>query len=151
MLADVAEMFAPQALSKNLELINITRTGVPNRIIGDAERIRQILINLVNNAVKFTDQGTITIESSLVRSKSGLAHLRFRVADTGVGIPAEAMETLFQAFTQADTSTTRNFGGTGLGLTISRQLVELMNGRINVASKPGKGTVFQVDLALPIG
>ncbi len=151
MLADVAEMFAPQALSKNLELINITRTGVPNRIIGDAERIRQILINLVNNAVKFTDQGTITIESSLVRSKSGLAHLRFRVADTGVGIPAEAMETLFQAFTQADTSTTRKFGGTGLGLTISRQLVELMNGRINVASKPGKGTVFQVDLALPIG
>ena len=151
MLADVAEMFAPQALSKNLELINVTRAGVPNRVVGDSERIRQILINLVNNAVKFTEKGTITIESSLIRSKSGLAHLRFRIADTGVGIPDKAMKNLFQAFTQADTSTTRKFGGTGLGLTISRQLVELMNGHINVASKPGKGTVFQVDLALPIG
>ncbi len=151
MLSDVAEMFAPQALSKNLELINATRTGLPNRVIGDSERLRQILINLVNNAVKFTEEGTITLDSSMVKSKSGIAHLRFKVADTGVGIPDAAMKTLFQAFTQADTSTTRKFGGTGLGLTISRQLVELMNGRINVASKPGKGTVFQVDIPLPIG
>ena len=151
LLADVAEMFAPQALSKNLELINLTRIGVPNRVIGDSERIRQILINLVNNAVKFTEQGTITIESSLVNSKSGLAQLRFKVTDTGIGIPEAAMETLFQAFTQADTSTTRKFGGTGLGLTICRQLIELMKGRINVTSEAGKGTVFQIDLTLPIG
>jgi len=151
MLADVAEMFAPQALSKNLELINVMRAGVPNRVVGDSERIRQILTNLVNNAVKFTEKGTITIESSLVKEKSGLAHLRFRVTDTGVGIPENAINSLFQAFTQADTSTTRKFGGTGLGLTICRQLVELMNGHINVASKPGKGTIFQIDLALPVG
>lgn len=150
-LGDVADMFAPQAASKKLEIINALSPDVPTRVLGDGERIRQVLVNLLNNAVKFTDEGSISLESHLKASLNGAVQLQFVVRDTGCGIPQAAVDTLFEAFTQADVSTTRQYGGTGLGLTICRQLVELMRGHIRVESEEGVGTSFIVDLVLPLG
>ncbi|MDW8157704.1 MAG: PAS domain S-box protein [Bacteroidia bacterium] len=142
---DIFDLFAPQTLSKNIELVQVIHPNIPRYIEADPVRLRQVLVNLLNNAIKFTSQGAIilTVEKSETPN-----HLLFCVCDTGIGIEPEAIEKIFKAFTQADYSTTRKYGGTGLGLTISKHLVELMGGTIEVKSKPQRGSCFYVNLPL---
>ncbi len=128
---------------KSLDLNVEVAPDVPDALIGDEIRLRQVLLNLLNNAVKFTDGGSISIRVRLDRRQGHTARLDFLVCDTGVGIPADKLDLIFEAFRQADGSNTRRYGGTGLGLTISSRLVALMNGQISVESKPGKGSVFR--------
>jgi signal transduction histidine kinase/ActR/RegA family two-component response regulator len=128
---------------KSLDLNVEVAPDVPDALIGDEIRLRQVLLNLLNNAVKFTDGGSIDISVRLDRRQSQTARLEFSVRDTGVGIPAGKLDLIFEAFRQADGSNTRRYGGTGLGLTISSRLVALMNGQISVESEPGKGSVFR--------
>jgi two-component system, sensor histidine kinase and response regulator len=150
---DVAELFAERAHSKGLELISYIEPEVLEGVNGDPSRIRQVLGNLVGNAIKFTGQGHVLINVSLEAhpdskqsDESGSTWVRFDVHDTGIGISDEAMPRLFQAFSQADNSTTRKYGGTGLGLAISKQLVELMGGKIEVETCLGQGTTFSFKL-----
>ncbi|MCB9917356.1 MAG: response regulator [Planctomycetes bacterium] len=150
------------AESKGIDLAAIVSSEVPGLVVGDPTRVRQVLMNLLNNAVKFTEHGRIVVRVSLpFRKESGESVLRFEVRDTGIGIPADRKDTLFQVFEQADSTTTRRFGGTGLGLAISRELSHLMGGDIGVDSEFGVGSCFwftvQVDpsrepctLALPV-
>jgi len=147
---DVLGMFAGQASLKNLELTCLTDDDVPRYLHGDPGRLRQILINLVGNAVKFTEHGEVRIRLQLADVDEQRVRLRCCVEDTGVGIAAEAQRRLFQSFSQADASTTRKYGGTGLGLAISKRLVELMDGAIGVESTLGQGSTFwfEVDLGL---
>lgn len=140
--AGVAAIMAIQIEDKGLELHFSQGPGVPGHLIGDPLRLRQVLTNLASNAMKFTERGDIIIHTSCVSMADGRALLRFAVRDSGIGISEEQMGRLFQAFSQADDSTTRKFGGTGLGLAISRQLVELMEGRIWAESEPAKGSTF---------
>ena len=143
LVEDVAEMFAQRAASKGLELFNHRAPDVPQKVVGDPDRLRQVMINLVNNALKFTEQGEVVIRCGLVGlNDDGSASLRFEVTDTGIGIPEERRHRLFRAFSQVDASTTRRFGGTGLGLAICKQLVELMGGEIGVESAVGRGSTF---------
>lgn len=130
------------ARNKKIELVRQTDDGIPPTLIGDPVRIRQILVNLINNAIKFTFQGQITTRVELVDVVEGVCQLKFSVKDQGVGIAQDKLETIFEAFTQADASTTRRFGGTGLGLAISKRLVEMMGGRIWVESEEFKGSTF---------
>ncbi len=137
-----------KALNKSLK-INVEWGELPsNTFIGDPTRLKQVLINLMANAIKFTEEGTITLKIEFTENKELGKIVRFSVVDTGIGIKKEKLEDVFKAFDQADTSTTRKFGGTGLGLTISKQLVELMGGEMNVKSEEGVGTTFNVDLPL---
>ena len=138
----VAAIMAIQIEDKGLELHFSQGPDVPGHLIGDPLRLRQVLTNLASNAMKFTERGDIIIHTSCVSMSDGRALLRFAVRDSGIGISEEQMGRLFQAFSQADDSTTRKFGGTGLGLAISRQLVELMEGRIWAESEPAKGSTF---------
>jgi PAS domain S-box-containing protein len=131
-----------QAQAKRIRVDSTIDAGVPTRLRGDAGRLRQVLVNLLNNAIKFTAQGKITLQTSVDRQSDELAVLRFRVSDTGIGIPPEVQERLFQAFSQADASTTRKYGGTGLGLAICKQLVAKMDGNIGVESSLGHGSTF---------
>jgi signal transduction histidine kinase/CheY-like chemotaxis protein len=133
---------ALRAHQKGLELLADIRPEVPDRLVGDPARLRQVLINLLGNAIKFTERGEIVLRVEVDEPGEQATLLRFSVADTGVGIPADKIESIFEAFTQADNSTTRRYGGTGLGLTISRKLVEMMGGRIGVESAEGRGTTF---------
>ena len=149
-LSDVVDMFAVQAASKNLELIGNIKTDIPTFVIGDPERLRQVMINILGNATKFTEAGTVAVSATCLESTNENARIEVKVEDTGCGMDEETLENLFNSFTQADASTTRKYGGTGLGLTISRQLVELMNGAITVTSEVGKGSVFSLVFDFPL-
>ena len=143
-VAEAAELMASLAHEKDLELTYAIEEGVPANCVGDMSRLRQILLNLLSNAIKFTEEGEVVI-SVWVEANPNADHqqqVHFKVADTGIGIPADRQNGMFDPFTQADSSTTRVYGGTGLGLTICRQLTELMGGRISVESTEGKGTEF---------
>ncbi len=139
---DVGAIMAFQAAAKNLELIVNVRPEVPERVLGDPQRIRQCLINLLGNAIKFTRKGEIVTEVSVIGERDSRPLVRFEVRDTGMGIAPETLKTLFQPFVQADSSTTRHFGGTGLGLSIVRRLVEMMGGEVGVRSAVGMGSTF---------
>jgi PAS domain S-box-containing protein len=149
-LETVAELMAPRAGEKGLELTCLVEPGTPTRVAGDPERLRQVLVNLVGNAVKFTASGNVDVRAMQIGAEGGVPQIRFSVSDTGEGIPKERQAAIFESFTQADGSTTRRFGGTGLGLTISRKLVGLMNGSLGVESEPGRGSRFCFTLPLPI-
>ena len=139
---EVADLVAIKAHEKGLEYVAMIRPEVPSLLRGDPGRLRQILINLVGNATKFAEKGEVVIRVSLEDEDTTHATIRFSVSDTGIGIPQDRMDRLFKSFSQVDASTTRKFGGTGLGLTISKQLAEMMGGQIGVESKEGKGSEF---------
>lgn len=147
-LEEVADLFAPTAHAKGLELAVLMPPEVPRYLRGDASRLRQILNNLVSNAIKFTHQGEVVIQAEVLQETATHVHLRLSVRDTGIGIPAAAQSKLFQPFSQVDASTTRKYGGTGLGLAICKQLTELMEGTISVHSQEGQGSTFSVELTL---
>jgi PAS domain S-box-containing protein len=141
-LAETMKPLAVRAAQKGLELACDLGRDVPDRLVGDGGRIRQVLVNLIGNAIKFTEKGEVVLEVRNVSETPGEALLRLAVRDTGIGIPAHKQQVIFDSFSQADGSTTRKYGGTGLGLAISSQLVELMGGLIGVESREGEGSVF---------
>jgi two-component system sensor kinase len=141
-VGDALQVRAPDAAKKGIELVHRVADDVPRRLVGDPGRLRQIVLNLIGNAVKFTHQGEIVVEAKCERRMGDKVRLRISVRDTGIGIPADKQSCIFESFRQADSSTTRQYGGTGLGLAISAQLVELMGGRIWVESEPGIGSTF---------
>jgi two-component system sensor histidine kinase/response regulator len=143
---DVGMAMAVHAAAKELELIVNVDPGVPDRVLGDPTRLRQMLTNLISNAIKFTQQGEVVVEVFPLALQNGRALLSFEVRDTGIGMPEEVMARLFEPFVQADDSSTRNYGGMGLGLAIVRRLVNLMGGKIDVSSRPGGGSVFTFSL-----
>ncbi len=139
---EAVELLAVKAQEKDLELTYLIEPGLPEHLRGDSGRLRQILLNLAGNAIKFTPRGEVSIRLSVASRTGDRTTLRFEVRDTGIGIAPEHLDRLFRAFTQVDSSTTRQYGGTGLGLAISKQLVELMGGQIGVTSDPGRGSTF---------
>ncbi len=141
-LEDTSDLLALRAQQKELEFICHIDPEVPSLLIGDPGRLRQMVINLTSNAIKFTDKGEVSIHVSLEKESGSEIFLRFRIKDTGIGIPKHLQASLFSPFTQADSSTTRKFGGTGLGLSISKQLAEMMGGSIGVESENTKGATF---------
>ncbi|MFH1679272.1 MAG: response regulator [Candidatus Eisenbacteria bacterium] len=141
-LDELMDMMALKAHSKGLEITSFIERDVPVRLKGDPGRLRQVLINLTGNAVKFTDRGEVSICVQKEREEDSRVHLRILVRDTGIGIPAGRLENIFDSFSQVDASTTRKYGGTGLGLAISKQLTDLMGGTIGVESEVGKGSTF---------
>ncbi|MGH9402143.1 MAG: ATP-binding protein [Terriglobia bacterium] len=143
-LSETLKPLELQARAKGLELACEVRPGVPEVVAGDPSRLRQILINLVGNAIKFTEQGQVAVRAEVERKDQDHCLLHFVVEDTGIGIPADKQKIIFEAFSQADGSATRKYGGTGLGLTISSRLVEMMQGRIWVESELGRGSRFHV-------
>ena len=147
-IEDALELLAEQAQSKGLELIGLVDAAVPVGVLGDPGRLRQILVNLVGNAIKFTSTGEVFLH---VTREAGEQTdlLRFAVKDTGIGIPETVQARLFQAFTQADSSTTRRYGGTGLGLVICQRLVRQMQGQMGIESRPGQGSTFWFTAQLP--
>lgn len=151
MIENIVEIMGPNAQSKEIDLLYFYPPELPKKFMGDPTRIRQILMNLVSNAIKFTHQGNVFIHISrqpAANSDSRIANLRFKVKDSGIGISAEKQTGIFQSFVQGDDSTTRKYGGTGLGLAITKGLVCAMNGTISLHSRPGKGSTFIVHLPL---
>ena len=142
LLEKMTEMLAGRAREKGLALVCEIAPNVPTDLVGDPTRLRQVLINLIGNAIKFTESGEVSLRVTADEDSSVPAALRFTISDTGIGIPHEKLDRVFERFTQADSSTTRRFGGSGLGLTISKRLVDLMGGRIWVESVVEKGSVF---------
>ena len=142
LVGKVVEMVSPSALERGLKLVCDVSSDVPTTVLGDPTRLQQVLLNLVGNAIKFTEVGTVTLRVTNDASTAVPTALCFAVSDTGIGIPSEKMARVFERFTQADSSTTRRFGGSGLGLTISKRLVELMGGRIWAESNTGMGSLF---------
>ena len=147
---DIVRPLAPRAHQKGLELAYHVAPDVPTTLAGDPARVRQIVTNLLSNAVKFTDRGEVVLHGQLESREKSHAVIHLTVSDTGIGIAPEKQQTIFEAFTQADTSTTRRFGGTGLGLAIASQLVALMKGRIWLQSQPGAGTTVHVTLPFEV-
>jgi PAS domain S-box-containing protein len=145
-LEGTLDLLAARAAEKRIDLLYEIRDGTPSVVRSDPTRLRQILVNLLSNAVKFTSSGEVLLAVHAQNAADGSLELVFSVTDTGIGIPEEAMNRLFQSFTQVDASTTRRFGGTGLGLVISRRLAELLGGRMWVQSMPGKGSVFSFSI-----
>jgi two-component system sensor histidine kinase/response regulator len=138
----LADLCVIKAQDKGLEMLFDVGTDVPTALVGDSLRLGQVILNLVNNAIKFTEKGEITLGIHKIADEPGGVRLRFDITDTGIGLTGEQCGRLFSAFSQADASTTRKYGGTGLGLTISKRLVELMGGEIGIDSEPGKGSTF---------
>src|SRR5690606_34623354 len=151
LLEGTLSMFAQPAEKKGLELIADLPADVRRSLRGDPFRLRQVVGNLVNNAIKFTEHGEVVVRARLVEDGADDCRLRISIEDTGIGIPAHAQQKIFEQFSQLDGSTTRQYGGTGLGLAICRRLVGLMGGQIGVDSTPGAGACFHVDLKLPKG
>ncbi len=141
-IEEITEILAPSAYFKGIELASFIHPNVPKCLRGDVSRLRQVLLNLTNNAIKFTSKGEVTIEVTLQSESMSDAVLKFAIIDTGIGIPLSAQAKLFQPFTQVDASTTRQYGGTGLGLAICKQIVELMGGEIHLESQENKGSTF---------
>jgi len=148
LVEDVGAMFAHAAEARQIELVCAVARDFPVALRGDAVRIRQIVTNIISNAIKFTSAGEVVVTVRLLDESDSHAHFRIAVRDTGIGIAPEAQAQVFQAFTQADGSTTRQYGGTGLGLAIVRRLLDKMGGRIDLISAPGKGSTFGVELTL---
>jgi signal transduction histidine kinase/DNA-binding response OmpR family regulator len=145
----ICELLAPRAGPKGVEISSFVDPAIPQRLTGDAGRLRQVLLNLAGNAVKFTETGGVALEAELIPGEGEGALVRFTVADTGIGIPEEARGALFREFSQVDGSTTRRYGGTGLGLAISHRIVEAMGGEIGFESAPGQGSAFW--FSVPLG
>jgi PAS domain S-box-containing protein len=149
-IGDAVKSLALRSHDKGLELALDVSRNVPDWLLGDVGRLRQIVINLVGNAIKFTREGEVVVEAKLLAQQNHHAELQFCVADTGIGIPPDKLNKVFEAFEQADASTTRNYGGTGLGLAIVRRLVDLMHGKTWVESKVGKGSRFYFTVSLEL-
>jgi PAS domain S-box-containing protein len=150
LLRNTMKSFAVRAHQKKLTLLLNVAPDVPHRVLGDPGRLRQVIVNLVGNAIKFTESGEIEVAVQRVdNAREKHANLRFKVSDTGIGIPRDKFKTIFKSFSQADTTTTRKYGGTGLGLTISAQLIGLMGGEIGLESELGKGSSFHFILDMP--
>ena len=147
-MEEAADIVAVRADGKMLQFSCVIDPDIPSLLRGDPGRLRQVLINLANNAIKFTEQGEVVVGASLQTEDDTHAILRFSVSDTGIGIEADRLDRLFRSFSQVDASTTRKYGGTGLGLAICRQLVELMGGQIGVESEPGRGSTFWFTVAI---
>jgi len=148
---DVADLLAASAHKKGLELAVLFEPDVPSTVAGDPGRLRQVLLNLLGNAIKFTPKGDVAVRVRRAPAPGERMLVRFEVTDTGIGISPEERERIFEQFSQADSSTTRRFGGTGLGLAISRRLAELMGGEVGVESEPGKGSTFWFTASLGVG
>jgi PAS domain S-box-containing protein len=142
---EALDIIAPRAAEKSLELGGLVGEGVPPAIAGDAARLRQVLLNLLSNAVKFTERGEVVVDLAAEPARAGWHRVRLTVRDTGIGIPPDRMDSLFESFSQVDASTTRRYGGTGLGLAISKRLVELMGGRLWAESEEGEGSAFHIE------
>src|SRR5216117_2222424 len=145
-----ATLLAVRAREKHLELTVDVPPEVPQMVRGDPTRVRQVLMNLIGNAIKFTEEGEVDVSAVVIQCGAADASVHFRVRDTGIGIPPEQLGTIFQEFTQADASMTRRYGGTGLGLAISRRLVALMGGELAVTSEVGRGSEFSFALTFPL-
>ncbi|MFN8672494.1 MAG: response regulator [Candidatus Sericytochromatia bacterium] len=145
-IEDVIDLLSTKANEKNIELLYLIESNIPNFIMGDVTRLRQILVNLINNAIKFTSKGEVYLYVSINYKEFDVLNLNFSVKDTGIGMSENTVNRLFTPFTQADSSTARRYGGTGLGLAISKKLVELMDGSINVTSQEGKGSEFYFNI-----
>lgn len=150
-IEQVMDVFAKKAAELEIDLVYQIDHKIPVQIIGDSLRLRQILINLVSNAIKFTHHGEVFVKVNLTKTTDDAIELTFAVRDTGIGIPEEKLSRLFKAFSQVDSSTTRKYGGTGLGLVISERLIELMGGSIDVESKVGEGTTFSFNIVTKPG
>jgi signal transduction histidine kinase/CheY-like chemotaxis protein len=149
-LEEVCELLAPQAHDRNLELVCDIDAAVPQRCSGDPIRLRQVVVNLLGNAIKYTEQGHIIVRAAVIRQDSSKAQLQIEVEDTGLGVPEEQLEAIFEPFTQGDSFETRKHGGTGLGLAITRELVTLLGGEVGAISKLGAGSTFWVKLPLAL-
>ena len=147
---EIAELLSAEAAAKHLRMERQYAAGAPTRFIGDVVRIRQVMTNLVGNAIKFTHEGRISIRVSCLEQTEQQASMYLAVQDTGIGIAPEKIHLIFERFTQVESQTSRRYGGTGLGLTIVKQLVEVMGGQVGVDSRPGEGSLFWVKLPLPI-
>ncbi|GKS66192.1 hypothetical protein YTPLAS72_34960 [Nitrospira sp.] len=145
----IADLMTGKTLAKGLELLVLVHPDLPRGVVGDPTRLRQVLTNLVGNAVKFTESGHVMIKIEPAQTQASCQALRFSVSDTGIGIPQDKLQTVFEAFTQVDSTTTRKYGGTGLGLSISQQLVAMMGGRLCVNSEVGAGTTFSFVIEMP--
>ncbi|MFZ0038205.1 MAG: ATP-binding protein [Candidatus Acidiferrales bacterium] len=148
LLTETLKILALSAEEKGVKIACLVRPEVPDELVGDEVRLTQILMNLVGNAIKFTHDGEVRIEAGVESQSNRDVTLHFSVRDTGIGIPPEKLSLIFDAFTQADTSTTRRFGGTGLGLSITKRIVEMMGGQISVESEPGRGSTFHFTVRL---
>ena len=146
LVEEAIELVAPRAQGKGIEIASFVDERLPTQVVGDAARLRQVLLNLVGNAIKFTDKGGVAL---IVEPGDDESEIRFEVRDTGIGLKTENLARIFLDFEQADGSLTRKFGGTGLGLAISKRIVERMDGRITVTSKENAGSTFVVSVPLP--